>query len=184
MPKIARVMENVPVAQLYWSLMQRPELWNQRTARTEHPDSPHHGCDDIWLRFGQSGEGEDALRPHDAVWYPEAADLGVKPLCYDLMRFAMGDELGGVLLTRVPAWHRVEPHVDNGWHAKRYEKFAVQIAAAPGQRFCFEDEELESKPGDVYWFDNQHTHWVENPTPYERVTLIVCIRKEGLPCRG
>jgi quercetin dioxygenase-like cupin family protein len=61
----------------------------------------------------------------------------------------------------------------------RYEKFAVQIASAPGQAFCFEGERLETKPGDVFWFDNQHLHWVTNDTPYERVTMIVCIRKEN-----
>ena len=73
----------------------------------------------------------------------------------------------------------VHVDIDPGWHARYYDKFAVQIASAPGQRFCFEGESLETRPGDVFWFDNQHLHWIDNDTPYERVTMIVCIRKES-----
>jgi aspartyl/asparaginyl beta-hydroxylase (cupin superfamily) len=83
-----------------------------------------------------------------------------------------------VLITRIPAGATCRPHVDPGWHARAHDKYAVQITSAPGQAFCFDCERLESRPGDVYWFDNQFTHWVENPTPYERVTMIVCVRKE------
>ena len=85
-------------------------------------------------------------------------------------------ELGGVLITRIPAGKECKPHSDPGWHARRYQKFGVQITSAPGQKFCFEDAELETKPGDIFWFDNEYTHWVTNPTPYERITMIVCIR--------
>jgi quercetin dioxygenase-like cupin family protein len=104
--------------------------------------------------------------------------LGIKPLCLDLMRAVEGVELGGVLITRIPPGAECKPHTDPGWHARRYDKYAVQITSAPGQRFHFEGESLETKPGDLFWFDNQFTHWVTNPTAYERVTLIVCIRKE------
>ena len=66
---------------------------------------------------------------------------------------------------------------DHGWHAKYYEKFALQIEASPGQEFCFEDARLETKPGDLFWFDNSYTHWVTNPTKYDRVTMIICIKR-------
>jgi quercetin dioxygenase-like cupin family protein len=95
------------------------------------------------------------------------------------MRFVEGVEIGGVLITRIPPGKSVRPHTDPGWHARRYEKYGVQITSAPGQLFCFEGEELETQPGDVFWFDNAHTHWVTNPTHYERITMIVCIRKEN-----
>lgn len=175
--KIQLVAENFDVAPILWALRSHPELWNQHTARTESADSPHHGLDDIWARFGDPERAEDGS-PHDAHWYPAAHLLGIIPMCHDLMHMVQGVELGGVLITRIPAGAACKPHTDPGWHARRYEKFAVQITSAPGQEFCFEGESLESRPGDVYWFDNQHLHWVTNPTPYERVTMIVCIRKE------
>lgn len=175
--KIARILEGVPVAPIYWAIQNNPGLWNEHTARTEDPSSPHHGLDDIWARYGDPERAADGS-PHDAFWYPSAETLGLKSVCLDLMRGVDGVELGGVLITRIHPGKSVKPHTDPGWHARRYEKYGVQITSAPGQKFCFEGEELETRPGDVFWFDNSHTHWVTNPTPYERVTMIVCVRKE------
>ena len=175
--RICLLDSGLQVAPIYWALQQHPELWNQNTTRTADPASPHHGLDDIWARYGDPARAVDGA-PHDSFWWPAADLLGIKPMCLDLMRAVEGVELGGVLITRIPAGKECKPHMDPGWHARRYDKFAVQITSAPGQRFCFEGESLEPKPGDLYWFDNQFTHWVTNPTAYERVTMIVCIRKE------
>jgi quercetin dioxygenase-like cupin family protein len=175
--RIQLLESGLNVAPIYWALQQHPELWNQHTARTESPDSPHYGLDDIWARFGDPERAKDG-GAHDSFWYPAADLLGIKPMCLDLMRAVEGVELGGVLITRIPPGAECKPHTDPGWHARRYDKFAVQITSAPGQRFCFEGESLESKPGDLFFFDNQFTHWVTNPTAYERVTMICCIRKE------
>lgn len=177
MRKIELLSSGVNVSPIYWALLTNPQLWNTHGARTEDPTSPHHGLDDIWARFGDPARAQDGAA-HDSFWYPSADLLGIKPLCLDLLRSVNGVELGGVLITRIPPGAQCKPHTDPGWHARRYEKFAVQIASAPGQRFCFEGESLETKPGDVFRFDNQHTHWVTNETPYERVTMIVCIRRE------
>jgi quercetin dioxygenase-like cupin family protein len=177
MSKIKLIHQGANVAPLLWALQRHPELWNQHTARTESAASPHHGLDDIWIRFGDPERCLDG-QPHAPHWYPSADVLGVKPLIYDLFAMVQGDSLGGVLITRIPPGAVCKPHIDPGWHAKHYrDKYAIQIASAPGQRFCFEGEHLETRPGDVFWFDNQHLHWVENPTDYERITLIVCIQK-------
>lgn len=176
MAKILPIASGINVSGIYWNLLSHPELWNQNTERTEDESSPHHGLDDIWARYGDPKRAIDG-EPHDAYWYPSADIIGVKEICYDLMRLVQGDELGGVLITRIPAGKECKPHTDPGWHARRYQKYAIQITSAPGQSFNFEDESLETKPGDVYWFDNQYTHWVTNPTDYERITMIVCIRK-------
>lgn len=175
--KIDRIAQGLNVAPIYWALQAHPDLWNQHTARTEDPASPHHGLDDIWARYGEAERAIDG-QPHDAKWYPAADMLGIKAMCHDLMRAVEGVELGGVLITRIQPGKEVKPHTDPGWHARRYEKYGVQITSAPGQQFCFEGEALETRPGDVFWFDNQYTHWVMNPTNYERVTMIVCIRRE------
>lgn len=177
MKKLELLASGINVSLLHWNLMNNPQLWNEFTARTESEESPHYGLDDIWVRFGNESCAVDGT-PHDSQWYPSADILGVKQWCLDLMHQVGGVELGGVLITRIPSGATCKPHTDPGWHARRYEKYAVQISSAPGQKFCFEDVELESKPGDLYWFDNEYLHWVENPTGYERITMIVCIRKE------
>lgn len=180
MKRIELLQRGLPVAPIYWALQEHPELWNEHTARTEDPGSPHHELDDIWARFGPPEAAEHGTMPHDSQWYPAAEVLGIKPLCLDVMRFVGGERLGGVLITRIPPGKTCKPHTDPGWHARYYSKYAVQITSAPGQAFCFDGEALETRPGDLFFFDNQFRHWVDNPTPYERVTMIVCIRREGV----
>lgn len=175
--KLRLITSGAVVAPIYWALQQHPELWNEHDARTTPPDSPHRELDDIWVRYGEPDRARDGL-PHDASWYPGADVLQVRGLCYDVMRHVQGVELGGVLITRIPPGATCYPHVDSGWHASRYNKFGVQITSAPGQTFHVEDEVLETRPGDIFQFDNSFSHWVLNPTNYERVTMIVCVRQD------
>jgi hypothetical protein len=173
---IRQVAENVKVGPMLWALQEHPELWNVHTQRTEDPASPHHEVDDIWCRYAAV---EDFANPgpHESVWYSDPCKkLPVREIVMPLVAFVEGERLGGVLITRIKPGCSAKPHHDNGWHAKYYQKFAVQIQSSPGQFFCFEDAKLEPKPGDVYWFDNSHTHWVTNDTPYDRITMIVCIK--------
>lgn len=172
---IRKLSEGLNVQPLLWALQSHPELWDQNTARTESEESPHHGLSDIWVRYAKD---HTEAGPHESVWYPCADLLPVRDIVYPLMNFVRGDRLGGVLITKIPADRECKPHRDPGWHARYYEKFAVQIQSAPGQQFCFEGESLETKPGDVFWFDNSQTHWVTNPTPYDRITMIVCIKAD------
>lgn len=173
---IRKISEGVNVQPMLWALQSHPELWDQNTSRTESEASPHHGLSDIWVRYAQDITEPG---PHESVWYPCADLLPVREIVYPLMSFVRGERLGGILITKIPAGRECKPHRDPGWHARYYDKYAVQIQSAPGQQFCFEGEALETKPGDVYWFRNDVTHWVTNPTPYDRITLICCIKPDG-----
>jgi hypothetical protein len=171
--KIRKLFDGVNVQPILWALQANPHLWNADDARTKPADSPHREIDDIWVRYQVAPFVEG---PHESVWYPAARVLPVKRLVYALMSDLKGERLGGVLITRIPAGKQCYRHSDPGWHAGYYEKFAVQIQSAPGQEFCFDDEKLEARPGDVYTFDNSYDHWVTNPTPYDRITMIVAIK--------
>ena len=175
--KIRHVTRGYNVAPLWWALAEHPELWNQTPDRTTMPMSPHFGLSDIYVRY--SARHPLDREDHESVWYPAAEVLPVHDLIFRLMAEERGERLGGVLITKIPAGMECKPHRDGGWHAGYYEKFGIQIASAPGQRFCFEGESLETKPGDVFWFDNSHTHWVTNPTPFDRITLIVTLKRGG-----
>tara|TARA_R110000823_G_scaffold225669_1_gene353417 strand:- start:1995 stop:2537 length:543 start_codon:yes stop_codon:yes gene_type:complete len=165
------------VAPLLWALQAKPELWNQHTYRTENETSPHHGVDDIWVRCSEPF-GVWNQEPHDSVWYPSASVLPVKELVYPLMQSVQGDRLGSILITRVLPGQSVKPHIDPGWHARFYKKFAIQVQSAPGQAFCFDDLSLSAKPGEVYFFDNSYSHWVTNDSKHDRITMIVCIKTD------
>ena len=174
--KIAKVREGMNVAPLLWALQGQPELWDQTPDRTEQVGSPHFGLSDIYIRYGENPLDREV---HESVWYPAADKLPVRDLIFDLMASVRAERLGGVLITKIPAGMECKPHVDGGWHAGYYEKYGIQIASAPGQRFCFEGESLETKPGEVFWFDNAHTHWVTNDTEHDRITLIVTLKRGG-----
>lgn len=172
----------VPVTNLLVSLKQHPELWNEHRARLEQYASPHGGVSDIWVRYNDinnyAGDLGAFNNEHDSVWYDAARKLPeAKAIALHLMAQFGGERLGGVLITRIPPGGRVEPHTDSGWHAEYYEKFAVQLESAPGQSFNFDGEQLEPRPGDVYWFNNRVQHWVINDSAYDRITMIVCIKR-------
>jgi quercetin dioxygenase-like cupin family protein len=173
---IKLLSSGVNVAPMLWALHEHPELWDRDPARTSHVDSPHYGLHDIWARF--AAPGVDGSQPHEAVWYPCADQLPVRELVYPLMSAVQGDQLGGVLITKIPPGKSVQPHTDPGWHARHYQKFALQIQSHPKQAFHFEGQSLVTKPGDLFWFDNQYTHWVTNDSDQDRITMIVCIRTE------
>jgi len=174
--RIRLIAQGVNVAPMLWALQENPTLWDQNRARTEPEDSPHHGLSDIWARY--AAPGVDGSQPHESVWYPCADLMPVRELVYPLMPAVQGDHLGGVLITKIPPGKTCRPHVDPGWHARFYSKYAVQIQSHPRQAFHFDGESLVSKPGDVYFFDNAFTHWVTNDSDQDRITLICCIRTE------
>lgn len=178
MSRIRLLRHGLNVEPLRAALEAHPELWDQRTERTAAAESPHHGLSDIWARFADPATmREDGS--HDSIWYPPADVLPVRDIVFPLMAGVRGTRLGGVLITRIRPGQICKPHTDPGWHARHYDKFAVQIEAAPEQAFHFEGEKLVTRPGDVYWFDNAYTHWVTNDSQHDRITMIVCIRTEG-----
>lgn len=176
MKHILTVRHGINVMPLSLALRRNPQLWNQLPGRTKSAASPHFDVDDIWLRYAKDLQGAGE---HESVWYKNSDLLPeVKEIVYPLMAMVKGERLGGVLLTRIPAGKQVKPHTDTGWHAHHYQKFAVQIEAHSQQAFCYEDGEVVTAPGDVYWFNNQAEHWVKNNSPVDRITLIVCIETD------
>lgn len=164
-----------------------PELWNRYTHRTQAYGTPHRKIDDIWVRYRDFAEFAEPAsffgEPHDSVWYPESDFMpSVKNLCLDMMGYVRGERLGGVLITRIPPGERVEPHVDRGWHARYYDKFAIQLAGNAEQAFCFHGHQLSALPGEAYTFDNSQEHWVTNASKEDRMTLIVCIKGAHHAC--
>lgn len=172
-------------APLRAELLEHPEIWDEITYRTEHPKSPHREVSDIWLRYNDlanyKGDMSAFNGPHESVWYPVVRCLpSVIPLAYRLVREVHAKLLGGILITKVPAGKQVYPHVDQGWHARTYQKVALQIQGNDKQGFCYEDGELSAASGDSYWFHNHVPHWVRNDSEEDRVTLIITLTSEHL----
>jgi hypothetical protein len=188
-----RVLRNgVNVAPLIQQLDAAPELWDENIFRTELPYgapdvNPHKKISDIIVRFNDwknwTGDRAAFNAEHESVWWGPYDKLPyIQPLVFDLMRLEMAEQLGMVLITRIPPHCNVAKHIDKGWHAEHFLKFGVQIKSHPGQKFCYEGYKLETNPGDLFAFRNDITHWVENPTDFERITLIICMRLQQPIC--
>lgn len=170
------------VSRLQDQLTCQPQLWDTIRHRTEHPQSPHREVSDIWVRYNPienyAGDMQAFNAEHNPEWYPVAAQLPeAVRIANELMMQVTGVDLGAVLITKIPAGKQVYPHVDQGWHARRFEKFAVQVKGNAEQAFHFQHEDLVTHDGDLFWFDNAYPHWVTNDSDKDRITLIVCIRR-------
>jgi hypothetical protein len=185
-PSIQHIASGFDVTPLLRQLEAHPELWNEYTLRTDRYNTPHNEISDIWVRFNawENFDGDAmkfTMEPHESEWYPSIAHIPAAwSLARKVMRYVGGKKLGGVLITRIPPSGEVKPHVDSGWHATYFTKYAIQVKGNKRQGFYFSDSELHPEPGDLYTFDNSFTHWVKNESDEERITLIICIRKD--PC--
>jgi quercetin dioxygenase-like cupin family protein len=154
--------------------------------------SPHENMKDIWVRYKdpsealRTGDWSGLANEHKSEWLKDIPY--VKEICEELMTHLEGQELGGVLITKLPAGEVIYPHTDSGWHASYYDKYFLAIKNDEGAEFCFEEGNIVSKPGEVYAFRNDVLHWVVNNSDKDRIAMIVCIKqnkrsKEGL-CLG
>ncbi len=175
------------VSRLQDQLICQPQLWDTIRHRTKHPQSPHREVSDIWVRYNPIENYAEDMQAFNAEhvpeWYPVVAQLpeAMRIAC-ELLAHITGtpttwDHLGAVLITKIPPGKQVYAHVDQGWHARHFEKFAVTVKGDDEQAFFFENEYLITHPGDLWWFDNAHPHWVSNNSAEDRITLIVCIRR-------
>lgn len=174
------------VSSVLQEIEENSDVWDRYTVRTKQYTSPHKKVSDIWVRYNSWENYHGDLKKfndvHDSVWYPCVAQLpSVKKLVMQVMDYLQGERLGGVLITKILPGGNVAPHVDLGWHASFYDKYAIQLKGNSKQAFCFNDCSFSAMPGDLYTFDNSKVHWVTNESDEERMTLIICIRGSKFP---
>lgn len=180
---ISLIASGFDVAPLVKQLADHPELWNEHTLRTDRYNTPHNEVSDIWVRYNawENYDGDPVkftMEPHLSAWYPCITKIpSAWSLARKVMKMVGGKKLGGVLLTRIPPHGEVKAHIDSGWHASHYEKFAVHIKGNRDQVFWVGSDDLRTVQGDVFQFDNSIMHGVKNNSDEERISLICCIRR-------
>lgn len=186
MTHFSLITHGLNVAPLLAELDAHPELWNHRPERRAG-NSPHRETQDIWLRYAS----EDAMQrpnfinePHDSIWWPASDSI---PAVYQVIRRVrkvLGEplQMGGILITRIPAGCQVHEHHDRGsWHAHHYDlKTWVVLRANERCVNWVEDESMVWKPGECWHHDNLLNHKVENRGDAERITLILCFRRGAI----
>lgn len=175
------------IIQLRQQLEAHPELWNERQERTAA--LPFRGTSDIWVRANDDRPFRDGKKPwrqfndeHYAIWYPAAMVLpSVRPLVAEVMAQVRSENLGSVLITKIPIGCSVKPHVDFGWHREFFNvKVYVPIYSNSRVWNCAGEgkfvDKINMMPGETWQFDNSVIHSVRNEGESDRVTLIISMR--------
>jgi len=186
------IYSSIDMTSVKKEIVENYNLFGEFNARKE-AGPIHAQMDDIWLRYGEikdmvkSGDYSKIADEHDSIWLKDLPEC--KKVCFKVMNLVDGERLGGVLITKLPPEGKILPHEDSGWHAEYYDKYFIPIQNGKGAIFGFNEGVIEPAEGDVWAFDNSHTHWVENNSNIERIAMIICIKqnkltKGGASCHG
>jgi len=182
--RFVKIASGIDVTQVRLDLMRHPELWDEYTERKVAPMTPHAAMSDIWLRYAPRDElvsGDAYLAPFIPAFYPAWGKLpSLRPIVFNLAAYVQAVQIGGIMITRLPAGCVIEPHDDRGsWHAEFFNtKIYVPIEANDHCGNYCDGEGVVMLPGEAWTFDNQLVHSVENRGQTERIVLIVCVRVE------
>jgi hypothetical protein len=175
MDNFFRLAKGVNVAPLLVAISRQPELWDQNTLRTKHPQTAHSAVSDIWLMFNEVGKdvaNDLIVRPYPAFEkLPQAREI-----IFDLMRLVQGVTLGRVIITKLPPGKKIAPHVDGGAPATYFTRYQVALQSLPGALFTIADETVQFESGDVWMINNKKEHSVINNSRDDRIVMIVDIR--------
>jgi aspartyl/asparaginyl beta-hydroxylase (cupin superfamily) len=185
MKNFQRISQGLPVQAALNSVVRQPHLWDQNPARTHMVGTAHSDSSDIWLRFNNV-TGLDPDSPEDrkrvmedinCVNYPAMFILPqIRALTMGLMPLVEGEQLGRVIISRLPAGKVVKPHADEGRYSEYYDRFHLVLCSAPGCLFHCGDETVHMATGELWWFDNNIIHEVTNNSAGDRIHLIIDIR--------
>ena len=169
-----------------------PELWDsgrdiRKIPRYGGQLSPHRDSQDIWVRH-QNYEALEAcdkdastngfMKPSVSEWYPESEKL---PAAIDMAAGVCAHlgaiQLGGSYVIKIPAGKKVHPHSDISWHSTYYNKYMVILQTQPGVVFGWERSgNLIPEEGDLWNFENETSHWVNNDSDRDVLIATFSIR--------
>lgn len=170
----------VDVAPVVEAIAAKPDLWNENPDRLIGFNMVQEAeFDDIWVHMTSSMQGmsRDEVMAnltglsHGTKWHRAYFELPLKPLLYQLLSFVDGEAFGRVFISRLAPGKSIFPHKDVDLEA--FTRFHIALENAPGAVFKCGDEVAQPDVGDVFWFDNQTEHSVENNSNANRLTMVV-----------
>jgi hypothetical protein len=180
MRHFARIADGIDTVPILNALAVRPELWNENTLRTTHPDSPHQQTDDIWVMFNRIPETPaDVIDDCDVIPYRAWTEIPLlRPLVLDLMRRVEGVRLGRVIISRLAPGCTIPEHTDQGAPATYYSRYHLALQSYPGALNHAGGEVIDYGAGEFWWFDNRAPHSVVNNSSDDRIVMVMDVR----PC--
>lgn len=172
-------------------LMANQELFGIRDFRTVPRYggelSPHRESQDIWVRhqkytdmgaYDTEAEKDSLMKPAVSEWYPESLKLpAAKDMAENVCKTLSAIQMGGHYIIKLAAGKKVYPHRDFSWHSTYYNKYLVVLKTQPGVVFGWENSgNMIPETGDLWNFENNTTHWVNNDSDEDMLIATFSIR--------
>lgn len=171
----ARLLEGLPVEPLAALLDAHPDWWKQITMRQDYLGSAHHETECIYLRGPRSFDFEHYFGESWAGDFPRLRDTltHLMPVMRPLLDAIGWQELGRVMLVRMPAGAQLEEHTDEGPYAEHYSRYHVPIVTNAHCEMWVDGETQHMAAGDAWWFNHRVPHTAYNNGDAARIHLIV-----------
>jgi hypothetical protein len=176
-----QVCSGVNVIPLLQQIYTNEHLWSKDQIRQDYSkDSPHKDVQDILIRFSDTSDKGigDVIQ---CEWLAASILLpAAKSLALSVMGLMQGEQLGRVMITRLPPGKSIVPHADTkGKYANFYTRYHIPLVSDPGVSFNCGGESLNMTPGGIWWFNGHREHSVVNNSASDRINLIVDCRVNG-----
>lgn len=175
----------VDTAKLMLAIRRRPELWQEDTYLRDYPQGPFGETETIMLRFPvkrvleqeELARANELFDQHENIDYPAYKILHeARPMVMNLFAAVAGERLGRVMINKICPGGRIFPHADTPEHCDYYTRFHIVLHGLPGCMIRCDDERMDMRTGDVFWFNNKLEHEVVNNSCDDRVSMVVDVR--------
>lgn len=182
-------LPSVDPTKLLIAIKSKPDLWKEDTYLRDYPQGPFGEIESIMLRFPEKRvfeqeeeveaykRGEHFYDQHESIDYPAYAILSeARQMIMGLMAYVQGERLGRVMINKIAPGGKIFPHADTPEHTNYYTRFHIVLQSAPGCFIRAENEQLEMRGGDVFWFNNKLEHEVVNNSNVDRISMVIDIK--------
>lgn len=172
MNKFKLIATRIDPAPLLALLEGNASMWHEVTIRQSYAGSAHRDTETIFLRAPASLV--DVLNVIDSVDMPAIQVLApaLLPVMAQITDAIGMRELARAMIVKLKAGGRITPHFDAGSYARYFARFHYVLTSTPECRFTVGDETVHMAPGELWWFNHQVEHHVENDGP-DRIHLIL-----------
>ena len=173
MRNFLRIAQGITVTPILLALYRHQDLWGVDKIRQQYSEeSPHKDVDDILVRFSVDEPVGDCLQ---CDWTAAANVIpAIRDMALAVMSSVKGEQLGRVMVTRLPPGKAITPHRDVlGKYANFYTRYHVPLQSDVGCVFSCGEENVHMQAGEVWWFNGHLDHAVTNNSARDRLNLII-----------
>jgi quercetin dioxygenase-like cupin family protein len=164
---------DLPVQPLIDVIAKHPDWWNDITIRQDFTGSAHRDTQCIFLRGPDDFLSFFVVGARDYPLMEECVNE-VEQAVVPLIDATDCEELGRILIVKLPAGKSLIPHRDEGDYAAHYSRFHIVLTTNDSCVMTVgEEQHARMRAGDAFWFNHRVNHSFVNHGDTDRIHLIV-----------